>query len=239
MNLILFITVIIISFIIVRIGAIAFQITGLEWSVAKFQALSCFSSTGFTTSEAELIVTNRQRRRIASVLIVLGHAGLVTMIATLANSLRAQRVIEEKLTKPLLPVIPPVFVPWINLAVIGIALYVLYKVSTSSRFVKKLTNFLRRRIIRKELIQKVSFEELMLATGGYGVAKIAICPGSPVINKTLSDSQLRSQDITVLAVTRNGKTTANPPATTELHLNDELLCFGKLENIKNRICMVS
>ena len=239
MNLILFITVIIISFIVVRIGAIAFQITGLEWSVAKFQALSCFSSTGFTTSEAELIVTNQQRRRIASILIVLGHAGLVTMIATLANSLRAQRVIEERLTKPILSVIPPVLVPWINLAVIGIALYILYKVSTSSRLVKKLTNFLRKRIIRKELIQKVSFEELMLATGGYGVARIALCPGSPVINKTLSDSELRSQDITVLAVTRDVKTISNPPATNQLKLNDELLCFGKLENIKNRICMIS
>lgn len=239
MNLVLFIMVIILSFIIVRIGAIAFQITGLEWSVAKFQALSCFSSTGFTTSEAELIVTNRQRRRIASVLIVLGHAGLVTMIATLANSLRAQRVIEEKLTKPLLPAIPPPLVPWINLAVIGIVLYILYKVSTSSKFVKKLTNFLRKRIIRKELIQRVSFEELMLSTGGYGVARIAVCSGSPVINKTLSESALRSQDITVLAITREGKTTANPPANTKLFLNDELLCFGKLENIRNRICMVS
>ena len=79
----------------------------------------------------------------------------------------------------------------------------------------------------------------MLATGGYGVAKIALCPGSPVINKALSDSQLQNQDITVLAVTRDGKTTANPPATTQLNLNDELLCFGKLENIKNKVCMVS
>ena len=138
-----------------------------------------------------------------------------------------------------LPVIPPVLVPWINLAVIGIVLYVLYKVSTNSKYIKKLTNFLRRRIIKKELVKKVSFEELMLATGGYGVARIALCPGSPVINKMLSDSELRSQDITVLAITRNGKTSANPPSTTELHLNDELLCFGKLENIRNRICMVS
>ena len=239
MNLILFVVVMIIAFIIVRIGAIAFQLTGLEWSVAKFQALSCFTSTGFTTSEAELIVTNRQRRRIASILIVLGHAGLVTMIATLANSLRAQRIIQEKLTKPLLPVrIPEALVPWINLAVIGIVLYILYKVSTNSRFVKKLTNFLRRRIIRRELIQRVSFEELMLATGGYGVARIALCSGSPVLNKTLSESALRSQDITVLAIKRDGKTTANPRANTELLLNDELLCFGKLENVRNRICMV-
>ncbi|MBE3143376.1 MAG: hypothetical protein IMZ61_05555, partial [Planctomycetes bacterium] len=55
MNVLLFLTLIIISFIVVRIGAIAFQLTGLEWSLAKFQALSCFTGTGFTTKEAELI----------------------------------------------------------------------------------------------------------------------------------------------------------------------------------------
>ena len=49
--LVLFILALIVSFIVVRIGAIAFQLTGLEWSLAKFQALSCFSGTGFTTKD--------------------------------------------------------------------------------------------------------------------------------------------------------------------------------------------
>jgi hypothetical protein len=88
--LILFILTLTVSFIVVRIGAIAFQLTGLEWSLAKFQALSCFSGTGFTTKEAELITANKQRRKIASVLMVLGNAGLVIMIATLASSLVPQ-----------------------------------------------------------------------------------------------------------------------------------------------------
>ena len=240
MNLVLFITVIVVSFIVVRIGAIAFQLTGLEWSVAKFQALSCFTSTGFTTSEAELIVSNHRRRRIASVLIILGHAGLVTMIATLANSLRAQRAIEakltEKLTEPLLPSIPAFLVPWVNLAVIVVVVYFLYKASTNSRIVKRVTNFLRARVVKKELIHRISFEELMSATGGYGVARITVCAGSPVIDKTLSDSALRSQDITVLAITRGGKTMANPAANVEILQDDELLCFGKLGNIRSKIC---
>lgn len=37
MNLILFVLTLAISFIIVRGGAIAFQLTGLEWSLANFQ----------------------------------------------------------------------------------------------------------------------------------------------------------------------------------------------------------
>ena len=72
MNLILFLMTIATSFIAVRVGAVAFHLTGLEWPLAKFQALSCFSGTGFTTKEAELITGHPKRRQIASILMVLG-----------------------------------------------------------------------------------------------------------------------------------------------------------------------
>ncbi|MHC4654443.1 MAG: cation:proton antiporter regulatory subunit [Planctomycetota bacterium] len=238
MNIVLFIIVLVISFIAVRIGAIAFQLTGLEWSQAKFQALSCFTSTGFTTKEAELITGDKQRRRIASVLIVLGHAGLVTMIATLANSLRAREVIESKLSKPILPFrLNPSLVQLMNLVIIIVAVYVIYRIFTNTKIAKKLTNALRRRIIRREIFQPVSFEELLLATGGYGVTKIAVSAGSPVLDKNLSESELRHHDVTVLAIIRDGRTIPNPGANMKIILDDELICFGKLENIRNRICM--
>jgi hypothetical protein len=236
MNLLLFITVLIISFIIVRIGAVAFQLTGLEWSLAKFQALSCFTATGFTTKEAELITSNPQRRRIASVLIVLGHAGFVTMIATFANSLRPSAI-----KIPGLPdfVSTAGALQWINLAVIAVAIYIVYKVFTNTKFAKKLTDALRRRILKRAIIKPVSFEELMVATGGYGVSKIEICKDSPILDKTLLESNLRRQDITVLAVIRAGETMPNPSADTRIALGDGLICFGRLENIRNTICVVN
>ncbi len=52
----LFILVVAVSFTVVRTGAIAFQLPGLHWPQARFQALSCFTGTGFTTRESELIV---------------------------------------------------------------------------------------------------------------------------------------------------------------------------------------
>ena len=169
MNLLLFISVLITSFIVVRIGAVAFELTGLEWSLAKFQALSCFTATGFTTKEAELITGNPQRRRIASVLIVLGHAGLVTMIATFANSLRPSAI-----NIPGLPdfVSTAGVLQWINLAIIAVVIYVVYKVFTNTKFAKKLTEALRRHIAKREIVKPVSFEELLVATGGYGVSKL-------------------------------------------------------------------
>jgi len=234
----LFLITLIISFIVVRIGAIAFQLTGLEWSLAKFQALSCFTGTGFTTREAELITSNKQRRRIASVLIILGNAGLVIMIATLAGSFVPQETILSKLSESYLPFrIKPDLVKWVNLGIIAVAVYVIYRVFTHEKLARRLTNFLRRKIIKKEIFQKVSFEELLLATGGYGISRVAVRAGSPVLNKTLSRSDLRRHDITVLAIVRDGQTIPNPAADVKMLLNDELICFGNLENIRNRICM--
>ena len=117
-----FIVVLVLSWVIVRIGAIAFQITGLEWSLAKFQSLSCFSGTGFTTKEAELITGDKRRRQIASILMILGNAGLVSLIASAASALNpGQNVIpllEDFLNAP------------INLTVLAIALFLVYKVLT-------------------------------------------------------------------------------------------------------------
>ena len=153
--LILFILTLIVSFIVVRIGVIAFQLTGLEWSLPKFQALSCFSGTGFTTKESELITSDKQRRKIATILIILGNAGFVIMIATLASSLVPQKTILSKLSESFLPVnIPPDLVKWVNLAIILAVVYGLYRAFTYEKFVRKMTTFLRKKIIKKRILSK-------------------------------------------------------------------------------------
>jgi Trk-type K+ transport system membrane component len=233
MNLLLFIIVLIVSFVIVRIGAIAFQLTGLEWSLAKFQALSCFTATGFTTREAELVTSDPRRRRIASVLIVLGHAGFVTMIATFANTIRPRAT---KLSIPFVPAsVPPELRPVINLIIIVAAIYIIYKVFTNTKLARKLTDALRKRIIKKDIIRSVSREELALATGGYGVSKIQVSESNPIVGKVLSESGLRKDDITVLAIIRDDSTIPNPSANRKILSGDELICFGKLDIIRKRL----
>ena len=233
MNLVLFITVLIVSFIIVRIGAIAFQLTGIEWSLAKFQALSCFTATGFTTKESELITSDLRRRRIATVLIVFGHAGFVTMVATFANSLRPQ---STNWSIPLLPgYIPPWLQPLTSLTIIVAAIFIIYKIFSNTTFARRLTNLLRNRIIKKEMIKSVSFEELAVATGGYGVSRIKIRENNPILGKALSESELRKDDITVLAIVRAERTIPNPLADTKILSGDELICFGKLGIIRKKL----
>lgn len=75
--------IIIMSIVVVRIGAIALELTGLSSEIASFQSQSAFSGAGFTTVESEVIVTHPVRRRIIKVLILLGSAGVTTAIASL------------------------------------------------------------------------------------------------------------------------------------------------------------
>ena len=238
MNLLLFIIILTISFIVVRIGAIAFELTGLEKSLARFQALSCFTGTGFTTKEAELITGNPQRRRIASVLMILGKAGLVTLIATFANSLQADNLV-AKINIPFLNLVFPLhLLPWINLIIIMVFIYTIYKILTHTKIGRKLTDALKAHIIKKELIKPVSFEELVVATAGYGISKIEVCKDSPILNKMLLDSDLRKFDILILAVERGEEIIPNPRADTKILLGDKLICFGKLGNIRRKLCVI-
>ncbi|MCK4533623.1 hypothetical protein KAU39_07515 [bacterium] len=235
MNLLLFLVTLVVSFIVIKIGAIAFQLTGLEWSLAQFQALSCFTGTGFTTKESELITGNIQRRRIASVLIILGYAGLVTIIVTFANSLRPSSTFDI----PFLSSIFPLSVlPWINFLIIILSVYIIYKIATYAKFTQRLTDILRARMVKKEIVKPVTFEELVVATGGYGVSSIEICKDSPILNKTMIEAALRKQDITILAIERNGEIIPNPSAKIKFLLGDKLVCFGKLENIRTKLCII-
>ncbi len=232
MNILLFIAILIIAFIIVRIGAIAFELTGLEWSLAKFQALSCYTGTGFTTKEAELITGHPQRRNIASFLIILGHAGFVTLIATFANSLRPNVLIPE-FTMPFLRLVfPSRFLPLVNFFIIVIAVGIIYKIFTQANITKRLSDCIRNFLVRKAVIKRTSFEELTLLAEGYGVSSVDISSRSPMLDKSLIEAQLRKLDITVLAIQREGKIIPNPAANRKIILDDKIICFGKLANIR-------
>lgn len=72
---------------ITRLAAIALRMTGMPERVARFQCLSALSGAGFTTSESEMIVNYPIRRRIISMLIIMGNVGFLSLSATFVVSL--------------------------------------------------------------------------------------------------------------------------------------------------------
>src|ERR671928_1070440 len=80
-----------VSLLIARVGAVALALTGMSRESARFQARSAFFGVGFTTGEAEAVVNHPVRRRIIMALILLGNAGIVTVLGTLLITFAGDR----------------------------------------------------------------------------------------------------------------------------------------------------
>ncbi|MEX1362185.1 MAG: RimK family alpha-L-glutamate ligase [Nannocystaceae bacterium] len=87
---------------------------------------------------------------------------------------------------------------------------------------------------------KVDFPEIDLrqrltVSKGYGVAEIRMPEGSSIVGKTIEQSQLRDRDINILTLNRGTTVIANPKPSRVLEAGDRLLCFGKLELMRDLI----
>ncbi|MBW1780563.1 MAG: hypothetical protein JRL30_07465 [Deltaproteobacteria bacterium] len=231
MNLLLFLIILVVSIVVVKVGAIAFELTGLKGPQAIFQAISCFTGTGFTTKEAELVVSDPQRRRIASVLMVLGKAGFVSLLATFANSLTA-----ADFSIPFLHnLVPQGVETLIKVVFIVVIVFAIYKFITHTKVAARFNETLKRNIVDREFVKPVSFKELLVATGGYGVSSVEVFNDSFLDGRTLHDANLKAHDIVILALERGGKVTPNPPRQTKMAVGDKLICFGNLKTIRRQM----
>lgn len=219
MSVILLIVFICVSYLIVRIGAIALEMTGMERSRARFQALSAFSGTGFTTREAELVVSHPRRRKIVTYMMILGNAGIVSVIATFVLSLRQTGV----------------FRPSLNLAIIAASLFVLYRIASHQKFAKKLTDKINEILKEKLHFEKVHVEEILQQPDGYGIATILIGKRSKVAGSTLSKSGFKERDLIVLSIERDEKVIHVPSARATIRVGDRIICYGKLDNLKGLV----
>ena len=82
---------------------------------------------------------------------------------------------------------------------------------------------------------EIDLRQRLTVSAGYGVAEINIPDGSEFIGKTIKNSGLREKDIVVLTLHRDAKVIPNPRSHRELQPGDRLLCFGKLELMRDLI----
>ncbi len=68
-------------------------------------------------------------------------------------------------------------------------------------------------------------------TPGYGVAELYIGPGAELIDHTIR-AGLRDRDISVLTLVRGDNVIPNPREDRILEVEDRLLCFGKLSEMR-------
>jgi hypothetical protein len=85
------IIVVLVSLIVARVGTVALTLTGMSRESARFQARSAFFGVGFTTAEAESVVAHPVRRRIVGWLILLGNAGVISILGSLVITFGGER----------------------------------------------------------------------------------------------------------------------------------------------------
>jgi hypothetical protein len=233
-GLFLFIFTIIVVFFIVQIGAIAFELTGMTWQQAKFQALSCFTGTGFTTRESELVTRNPQRRKVASVIMILGHAGDLSLIATFVNYLRT--IFEEDTIHylPFTGIVVPIALWQIGkLIILLIILYYVHKYFFKSMFWKKIAVGIKKKLKKGKLVSNATFEEMTLGDSNFGVLRLVIKENDEYVNKTILESRFKNlTGSQILTIERNYKMIPNPAPDTVLLEGDILYCFGKKKGFK-------
>jgi len=87
---------------------------------------------------------------------------------------------------------------------------------------------------------QVSFPELdvrqrLSVSASYGVTELHLGENSGLVGKTLAESGLRAMDIVVLTLHRGHTVVPNPKGTRVLEVDDRLLCFGKLEEMRDLV----
>lgn len=87
---------------------------------------------------------------------------------------------------------------------------------------------------------QVAFPELdirqrLTVSTGYGVAEVLVRDGASLVGQSISDSGLRERDIVVLTLTRGTSVIPNPRVSRVLEAEDRLLCFGKLEEMRDLV----
>jgi len=213
------ILVIAISAFVVKIATIALKLTGLEEKKAYFQALSAFTGTGFTTRDSEFVFENSTRRKIIIVLMILGNAGLITVITTLVISFGRSNIL------PLLA----------NVGIVLVLVFILFKIATHKGIMKFLNDKIESGLEKNPPFQKRPIEEIVRIAKNYGIAEVSIRENCQDLGKELSKSSFRENDILILAIERENSVIPTPKATDRINAGDTLICYGKLSNISKII----
>jgi hypothetical protein len=216
-----FLTILALSFLVVRIGTVALVMTGLSEDVASFQSLSAFSGAGFTTTEAESVVVSEARRSVIKMLIRLGSAGIVTAVSSLILSFTGRDT-----------------GGFLQFLILAAGLIVLVMLSRSHRFQSILTPLIKKALKRSALIDLRDYANLLHVSEGYSVVELEVVADSWLAGRTLSELRLRSEGVSVLGVlTPQGEYIGAPPPHQTFVEGDRLLMYGRsgrLDEISER-----
>ena len=82
---------------------------------------------------------------------------------------------------------------------------------------------------------EIDLRQRLTVSRGYGIAEIYIPEGSEYLGQSIEESRLRERDVVVLTLYRGTSVIPNPKSKRRFEVGDRLLCFGKLELMRDLI----
>lgn len=209
--------VILLSLVITRVATVALVLTGLSHETARFQARSALSGVGFTTSEAESVVTHPVRRRIVMLLMLLGGAGIVSVLGTLFLSFAGTDQ-SERTTR---------------VAILLGGLVLLWLVARSAWIDRQLSRSIGVVLERWTNLPARDYAALLHLSGGWTIAELAVGADDWIAGRTLGELRLRDEGVVLLGITRaDGTYVGAPGFDSEVRVHDTLLVYGRAPRIE-------
>ena len=207
--------VVALSLLMVRVGTVALTLTGLSEEVARFQALSAFSQTGFTTGESENVVNGPARRRIVALLIRAGSAGIVTAISTVMLSFVGDR-----------------FATGAKLSVLVGGIAAIVVVARSRRLDAMTRPLIARWLRRSAVLDLRDYAGLLHLRDGFRISEVEVRTDGPLTRQSLAELREGEDGVTVLGIERpDGRYEGAPPADRVPVRGEVLLVYGRPEGL--------
>lgn len=203
------------ALLVVRTGAIALRMTGLTPDIASFQAASAFSGAGFTTAEAERVVSTPERRRIVKALILLGNLGLVSAITSLVLSFTRANGGGLR-----------------NLVLIVVGITSLVHVARSDWLNRLVTPLIERFLRRTTDLELTDYTQVLGLQRDYRVAEIDVRVDEWLANETPREIGLGEEGVLLLGIRRDDTYIGAPDADTEIEPGDTVVLYGKEERLR-------
>ncbi len=204
------------SVVITRIGAVALRATGVSEDLALFQARSTFTGVGYTTEEAESVAGHPVRRRIVLALMLLGNAGIASVVASLvlgfSGATRGQSLL--------------------RLGVLLAGLLVLWAATRTAAFDRLATRVIETALDRWTDLQVRDYAQLLDVSGPYTVRDIPVEAGDWLADTALEELSLPREGVLVLGIRRdNGTFIGAPLPDTEIAPGDTVVLYGREDHL--------
>ncbi len=207
------------SALITKIATIALVHTGLSTDSAKFQARSAYTGVGFSTSESEKIMSHPVRRKIIFNLMLIGNAGIVTVMSSLILTFVLPETLASKLY---------------GLIIVIVGMVLIWFAINSKWIDKALSNMINRMLKRYTDIEVQDYAAILHLKDDFKISEKLISEDDWMANKTLKDLNLRSEGLIVLGIDRHGIDYLGSPNGNAIILDkDVITVYGKAEVLKS------